>query len=379
MASVCHSPPNNDPAKQLAAPNNIPKPSADNDATTPLSAASSMIVNLPSELVIRRPNVYKRTKRDPEDDVRLEFTVENALVELTKMVQSLMVENKELKKDLMDVKEMLKKVVGVCPASVQPVPLSYASVAKSNNKVVVINPTNKDVGSDVTRQAIKEKLKPSNYQVSGVSNSRNGGIIVQCSTSAERNKLKNDAVTELGSNFVVSVPEKKLPRIRIYGFTNELNATNLMEILREQNPSVFTSESVIKVEHIYFVKSKARYGAKLEVDALTFKKAVELGKAFVVWDSCWINEELNIRRCFKCWRFNHVASKCLEQNQTCPKCGGAHHTSDCVSTIFKCVVCCDAKKNRHLAVDTNHSALSSSCPSYLHLVELEHRKTDYSI
>lgn len=202
---------------------------------------------------------------------------------------------------------------------------------------------------------------------------------MQCSTSAERNKLKNDAVTQLGSDFVVSVPVKKLPRIRIFGFTEELNADNLLEILREQNPSVFGSESIVKVEHVYFVKSKGRYGAKLEVDATTFKNAVELGKAFVRWDTCWINEELNIRRCFKCWGFNHVASKCLKENRLCPICGGAHSQSDCESTISNCVVCCDAKKSRHLVVDSNHSALSSSCPSYLHLVELERRKIDYAI
>lgn len=49
-------------------------------------------------------------------------------------------------------------------------------------------------------------------------------------------ELATDAVIELESNFVVSVSVKnnKLPQIRIFRFTEEVNAENLLD-LREQN------------------------------------------------------------------------------------------------------------------------------------------------
>lgn len=354
-----------------------PPPSNNNSIPDPAPAP-----NIPNESTPRNFSRRKNGKRLALDDPEAEDPVIVAVSELNSMVLLLLNENKILKKELLEVKDLLKYVVGnTASASAGnnvPGKCSYASVTKMSNKVVVINPSKDDVSSTTTRQALKDKLVASNYKLRGLSNTRKGGVVVQCVSSEERNKLKNDAAAELGADFVVSAPVKRLPRVRIFGFTEEYNADNFLSILKDQNPNIFDNEyCTIKVEHIYFVKSKERFGAKLEVDPSTFKKLMALEKVFIRWDSCWVNEDLNIRRCYKCCGFNHISSKCSAKDQRCPNCGGCHQANNCESSLPKCPVCCDAIKSRHLDIDTNHSALSSSCPSYIHRADLERRRIDY--
>lgn len=288
---------------------------------------------------------------------------------LNGVVQSLVAENYMVRRDLAEIKVMLRSSLGSASkiTEVSNLPATYASVSNSSGEAVVINPTKLDQGKKAT---IKQ-------QESAFTNPQEGSGVEQCVNSADRYKLNSVATTKLGKDYIAAAPNKKRPRIRIYGFTEEYNADDLIKLLTEQNPNLISSSSTVKVEHIYFVKSKDRYGAKLEVDATTFKSFMAIEKVFIGWEVCWVNEELNIRRCFKCWGFNHVSSNCHKTEERCPNCGDTHKKQDCTSNVVKCAVCSDAVRISHLKIDPNHYALSSSCPSFLHRVDLERRMTDY--
>lgn len=302
----------------------------------------------------------------------------STLDEILSLVRKLVVDNAELRKELADVKKLLLDVprpssIGSCQAD----KVSYASVTRGSKNVVVIKPTSKVNNPEESLKLIKTKLKPADYKLCGVSNTKQGGVVVQCPTSAELNKFKTDAASRLGNDFEVTAPLGRRPRVRVFGFSIEYNAIDLVKVLKEQNDDVISETSHITVAHIYQGKSCSRFGAKLVVDADTFKRMIEAGKISIGWDPCWVSEDINIRRCFKCWGFNHVASKCLQPHQLCPKCSGNHHQKDCDSTIEKCVVCCVAVAKRHIKIDTDHTVFSSSCPSYAHRLAQEHRYIDY--
>lgn len=340
-------------------------------------------VNTPAS---NRPSVYdahtvtmetpsgtiKRRKPDFESS-KLDGALENAIADLTVLVQTLVSDNRMLKKELADIKKQLCSLVGANTTKVDP-PVSFASVAAS--KVLIINPVSEKLNPDASRKIIKTKLKPIDYNLYGVSSTKKGGVIVQCPTSAEREKLRTDATSQLGDEFVVSAPGKTRPRVRIFGFTEELNAIDLVKTLRDQNANIFGSEPYIGVVHIFKGKDTPRFGAKIEVDAATFKNMLDAKKMFIGWDSCSVSEDLNIRRCYKCWGFNHISSKC-ELTQRCSKCSGSHHKNECDSAIEKCAVCSDAVSLNHLKIDINHSVFSSSCPSYLHRVYQQRSRIDY--
>lgn len=242
-------------------------------------------------------------------------------------------------------------------------------------KPVIINPVVENDAAELRK--VLNKLKPTDYSVASIRNTSKGGVVIECGSSADRKKLASKA-EEFGSKFTVSIPEKKLPRVRLYGMSNEYAGSELVKLLKDQNGALFPKNCVLNVVHSFFVEAKSTYGAFIETDAESFANMMEAHKVFVGWDSCWINEDLNIRRCFKCWGFNHVVSTCKSTSFKCPKCCGEHHQKDCTSSIMKCPTCCDAVATRHLIIDTEHSALSACCPSYLAKAEAERRRIAYN-
>lgn len=65
------------------------------------------------------------------------------------------------------------------------------------------------------------------------------------------------------------------------------------------------------------------------------------------------------RRCFKCQRFGHMASRCKEISVICPNCAGAHAGDTCSMTTdkFRCINCSKAGK------PANHAVWDWACPS----------------
>lgn len=342
-------------------------------------------------LNIRRPS-NKRLRADYMDDSACYEQLLGELSLMKKMLVScdsqiklVVRENVTLKKELAEIKVLLHNAVAVKTtkninvggAVVDPVPRStFASVVKTS-KVVVINPKTPQK-SDVTRKMLKDKLKPSDYSMCGVKNTQTGGVVIECQSSTERNKIVSDATAQLGDKYVVSVPEKRLPRIRVCGLSEQYANNDLITALKKQNPDIMAVNCVINVLHVFDVKSKSRYGAKLEIDAITFKNMMDARKVFVGWDSCMVYEDFNIRRCYKCWGFNHTASKCTASNYKCSKCSGDHQFNECTSAVEKCVACSEAASTMHINLNTNHSATNLSCPTYLHRVEVARRYIKYT-
>lgn len=298
-----------------------------------------------------------------------------AIGDLTALVNTLVEDNRLLKKDLSDIKALILLKSDV-PKPISNERLLYSQCVASSNKTLIINPVSDAVSPADNRNIIKTKLKPSDYKICGVSNSKKGGVIIQCPSSAERDKLKTDAASQLGSDFVLSVPTKILPRVRVFGFSVQYNSDELVEIIKEQNSNLFSEDAHVNAVHIFQAKKNQRFGAKLEVDPSTFKKLIEAEKICIGWNVCAVQEDLNIRRCFKCWGFDHVASKCVA-NIRCPKCGDSHSQDTCDSTSEKCAVCSDAVAKFHLKIDTNHTIFSTSCSSLNHRISQERRRIDY--
>lgn len=70
---------------------------------------------------------------------------------------------------------------------------------------------------------------------------------------------------------------------------------------------------------------------------------VDKKRVNVQWDSCKIYEYLNVRRCFKCLGFNHVAENC-KNKIACSKCAEEHDEKQCTCVELKCVNCMEATK-----------------------------------
>lgn len=101
--------------------------------------------------------------------------------------------------------------------------------------VVVINPKC-DQQPKATMKSLKHKIDPAIFALSAIRNTKKGGVVVECVSSADCVNLKTHVAAELGEEYVISVPDKKCPRIRIYGHTEQLAPSDYIKVLTDQNP-----------------------------------------------------------------------------------------------------------------------------------------------
>lgn len=292
-------------------------------------------------------------------------------------IELLLKENQLLRSELSDVKSILMNLVkNQLPAQSYPNVPSYASVVKPKivQKPLLINPKTPQK-SDITRKQLVENLNPVNYVVNSTINTKSGGVIINCASSEERNKLKINATAVLGDNYDVSVPTKCLPRVRVFGYSQNYNESEFINAFKSQNSHLLSDICYVKV--IAMFTSQSRFGAKIEVDSISLSKLIEAGKVSIGFEYAWVREDLNVRRCYKCFGFNHNARKCTSDIFRCPLCAGEHQRNECSSKTERCITCLNAINLFHLKIDPNHSALSSSCPSYLHRIDLARRSIDY--
>ena len=60
--------------------------------------------------------------------------------------------------------------------------------------------------------------------------------------------------------------------------------------------------------------------------------------------------QVEVKQCFKCFKFDHYTNQCSDNKQYCSRCAKEHHYTDCKSRTVKCKNC-----------DGPHIAIAPSC------------------
>lgn len=332
-----------------------------------------------------RPKPNKRPRADYGDDKLCSDNLSsdvNAVYMLQKEnaanIQFLVRENAELKAKLNVVIDLLHEFIPkrttTAHAATKPTVASFANVLKIG-KPVLIKPKSPK-SSDATKKLISDKLNPVDYGLSSVKSLQNGSLVINCTSSAERNKLLSNAAAQLGDKCNASIPVCKR-RVRIFGLSQQADES-FVQTLKKQNSEILSGALLLNRVHSFANKIKSRFGVILEVDDTTYKKLIAAEKVFVDWSICSVYEDLNIRRCFKCWGFNHIAAKCQSLVKRCSKCCENHNFSECTSSQLKCAACIDASSTLRLDLDVNHAATSQECPTYLHRVDVARQAVNYA-
>lgn len=214
--------------------------------------------------------------------------------------------------------------------------------------------------------------------VEQIKEGKDGAVIINCSNTNSKEKLKEMVVNELGNKYSVVDGRKKDPRIIIRGAEEEYITArdeDILEALKEQNDLEVNEHSTLSVHSKYNQKGQRNKGnIILTVDVTLKNKICELGKLNIGWRRCVVHEYFSITRCYKCARYGHIAIKC-ENNLTCINCAGPHRISDCESNTQKCINCEETNRKVKKALKTDHSASDPNCPCYRRIVEIESKKT----
>lgn len=271
---------------------------------------------------------------------------------------------------------------------------TFANVVKSNSEVLKAEPEKKQkhkpnpvviirpkegVKVNDARAELRKNIDPRNLNVKRVMSGRDGSVIVSLQDEMSIKLLEENIDKQLGDRFEVKVQECMRPTIKIIGMSDELTETELKNKLINQN-EVFTTLKHFKLRKT-FSNEKWRYdkySAIIELDAETFFRVMEIGKLNCGWNRCRVLDGLQITRCYKCCGFNHKATECKAEVETCPICSENHSVKECKSSTEKCANCEKLRVERKLNMDVHHSAWSIDCPVYINHRERRNKMVDYT-
>lgn len=240
----------------------------------------------------------------------------------------------------------------------------FSQVVQQSSNVLVVKPKNSAQNYSKTRSEILLNINPveSSIQLSKIKNIRDGGVLIGCSSEEEAHKLKCLANDKLSCNYDIKELNTLKPRIKIVGLTDKYDEEVLITYLKNQNKQIFREDSVIHVLDISSLKrNKDIFQAKISLDVNSYNRAMRESSLFVGYDCCSIYDAVELRVCFKCCGFSHLAKNCNKDTK-CPKCGDDHSVGDCRISdkkSFKCTNCLSQK-----LMNVDHAAWDTRCPVY---------------
>lgn len=308
-----------------------------------------------------------------ENHIKLIKTIKENQENLLNMME---VNMKQISDKVSEIKNVCKPVmIASANREVHNEKETYASKVKKGPQVILKPKSIQE--SAITREEIKKNINPSSLSinVSSVSNRRDGAIAIECGNDESSVKMQNAIKEKMSEKYDIQIPEMRNPKVRVCGMSEMMSSDVIIESIQAQNKIVF---KVIKCIKVYqSPKNKKMFNAILEVDGGAFQELLCAKRINIQWDRCVIYEEINVKRCFKCWGFNHNAKKCTGE-ETCVKCAGNHsNKNDCDSENTKCVSCIRANNTLHLNVDVNHDTRSSKCPVLQRKMQSEMQKIAY--
>ncbi|CAH1967305.1 unnamed protein product [Acanthoscelides obtectus] len=256
-------------------------------------------------------------------------------------------------------------------ASVQ----KWSDVVKAKRPPLIIKPKNSSQNSVKTKLDVTNKVDPSQINIAGVRNTANGGIQIECENDESMQKLHEAARNALADRYEIQIPEFKKPKIVIVGVYDKY--------LREIDIFINKLKDMCGTSEITFVRKykprrKEHFNVLLEVSNEAFNYFIAQKKLRFGWDSFLLYEFVSVLRCFKCWKYGHMANLCKQEQFTCPLCAGNHKADQCTSSNKRCSNCeyiSNVLKIKN--IEYNHTVFDRNCTSYLRQVEKTRLKTKY--
>lgn len=229
--------------------------------------------------------------------------------------------------------------------------------------------------SDQTKEELKKAVKPiqKGLQIESLKKIGKGGVALRTSNQKDIRKLKKVLENE---GLKTREPTKLKPNIIVYNVPNEIKKEDLNPLIRNQNYPEMTQ--VVFDENV-----KPAFGIKrkfgnttswvLEVSPNARIGMLQLGKLYIDFSACKVEDYLRIPRCYNCQQFGHITKKC-ENTKVCSICATEGHSHKECKVPESKAVCRNCKRfNR----PHNHSVRSVGCPYYQRLIRERKEKTDY--
>lgn len=270
------------------------------------------------------------------------------------------------------------------------IPRSYCEAVRERKKesVIIVKPKGQQE-SEVTKQVVKEKIDIKKMAI-GVTKLRKGSkgtVILGCESEEEMKKLKTTVQDKMGTDYKIMEPrgaETKLKIINVGEEEMKLEEEDIINTIKRQNKlnderEGFYMKIVKKImkgkkdDGIQQRREKGDGSIILVVDEDTHERMLKEEKVNIGWRRCFVVNYINVKRCFNCWGYYHIAKNCT-RSVTCHKCAGNHKEDECKATKKRCVNCMYKNKTYNLKIGEEHDTLSWECPTYKRALEEERKR-----
>lgn len=204
---------------------------------------------------------------------------------------------------------------------------------------------------------------------------KNGAVILKCDSDVANQKMKDEAQSVLGENYLISETKLLSPSVTISNISKELSEDEITEAVRSQN-YFLADEDQFKLKTVKNSKSGGSLFAVLQCNGSCYQKLMAVGKINIGFNKCPVYENFNVIRCYKCWRFNHFASDCKEA-VVCSRCAGSHSSRNCTEDSRKCTNCLYVNSRFGRGFDAQHEATHKDCPVYKQKLNIFKQKINF--
>ncbi|XP_017477985.1 PREDICTED: uncharacterized protein LOC108367799 [Rhagoletis zephyria] len=179
-----------------------------------------------------------------------------------------------------------------------------------------------------TKEDLNKNVDPSDLKISNVQGRKSGTIVIQSENESERDKIKTAIANKMSDRYEIRVPNTAKPKFMAFGVSFKYESEQLVEMIKKQNECLQSADFKI-IKYIQVKKYRSKYyNFLIETDVDTFSAVLKSEKINIGWEKCRVQDGMVVSVCYKCKGFNHIATKCKDE-EVCLKCLGNHKTMEC--------------------------------------------------
>jgi hypothetical protein len=115
----------------------------------------------------------------------------------------------------------------------------------------------------------------------------------------------------------------------------------------------------------------------MEIESGAYPKIMEDRRMKVGWNRCYVVDAIDIKRCFNCSSFGHIAKDCRASGPVCPRCAGCHKINECSSNRVKCNNCLQLNEKFNANVNVNHCTWDKNCCTFKKKIEMKKKSIKF--
>lgn len=236
-------------------------------------------------------------------------------------------------------------------------------------------------GNNETADAVKEvvlsTIKPTEdgIKVTAMRKSKSGVLVTVADDASWTTVSRHQGLRDKGLR--VQEPEKRMPRIAVYGMDRSYAKEEITGLVYKQNFRSDIEEDKFKQGFIPLYKTGRKDLTKgawvVRVSPEIRDMIMKAGRIYIGWDSCRVEDEAGIMRCFRCQSYGHLSTKCKAE-EVCSHCAATGHDRKTCPQKSARPICANC---RRVGRSADHDVTSKTCPCYERQLDAVARTTDY--